>query len=69
MPSEKKHGARVAPSGANSQLWLAPTLRDPLAATISLPGSKSVTNRALVLAALADSPSTLYKPSTLAIAN
>ena len=62
MPSEKKHGTRVARSGANSQLWLAPTLRHPLAATISLPGSKSVTNRALVLAALADSPSTLYKP-------
>ena len=62
MPTQKNHGARVVPSALNSQLWLAPTLRDPLAATISLPGSKSVTNRALVLAALADSSSTLYKP-------
>ena len=43
-------------------LWSAPYANAPLAATISLPGSKSVTNRALVLAALAESPSTLYKP-------
>lgn len=56
-----------SPSGAlaaspETPLWSAPYANAPLAATISLPGSKSVTNRALVLAALADSPSTLYKP-------
>ena len=33
-----------------------------LDATIALPGSKSLTNRALVLAALADGPSTLVRP-------
>ena len=62
MPSGKKDESRVAPTGAAPSLWSAPTLHNPLAATLSLPGSKSVTNRALVLAALADSPSTLYKP-------
>ncbi len=42
--------------------WLAPTAGGPLAATVSLPGSKSLTNRELVLAALADGPSTLHAP-------
>ncbi|RVX44477.1 3-phosphoshikimate 1-carboxyvinyltransferase [Nonomuraea polychroma] len=36
--------------------WPAPTATAPVTATVSLPGSKSVTNRALVLAALADGP-------------
>jgi 3-phosphoshikimate 1-carboxyvinyltransferase len=36
--------------------WPAPTATTPVTATVSLPGSKSVTNRALVLAALADGP-------------
>ncbi|MFC4012346.1 3-phosphoshikimate 1-carboxyvinyltransferase [Nonomuraea purpurea] len=36
--------------------WPAPTATGPVSATVSLPGSKSVTNRALVLAALADGP-------------
>ncbi|HEY0870504.1 MAG TPA: hypothetical protein VGD55_08900, partial [Acidothermaceae bacterium] len=37
-------------------LWPAPTASKPVDATIALPGSKSITNRALPLAALADSP-------------
>ncbi|MET7336248.1 3-phosphoshikimate 1-carboxyvinyltransferase [Nonomuraea sp. NPDC005650] len=36
--------------------WPAPTATAPVTATVPLPGSKSVTNRALVLAALADGP-------------
>ncbi|MEV4577855.1 3-phosphoshikimate 1-carboxyvinyltransferase [Nonomuraea jabiensis] len=36
--------------------WPAPTATSPVTATVPLPGSKSVTNRALVLAALADGP-------------
>lgn len=36
--------------------WPAPTTAAPVAATVRLPGSKSVTNRALLLAALADGP-------------
>lgn len=42
--------------------WRAPTASAPLAAELSLPGSKSLTNRELVLSALADSPSTLRAP-------
>src|SRR5699024_12737751 len=39
--------------------WPAPTARGPVTARVPLPGSKSITNRALVLAALADGPSTI----------
>ncbi|UOE44548.1 3-phosphoshikimate 1-carboxyvinyltransferase [Agromyces larvae] len=42
--------------------WLAPTAIRPLDAALTLPGSKSLTNRELVLAALADGPSTLRAP-------
>jgi len=42
--------------------WSAPTTRAPLDATVSVPGSKSITNRALVLAALAESPTVLRRP-------
>ena len=42
--------------------WAAPRPRSPLAATVVLPGSKSLTNRALVLAALADGRSTVRRP-------
>ena len=41
------------------QPWTAPTATDPVAATLRLPGSKSMTARALVLGALAGGPSTL----------
>ncbi len=39
--------------------WAAPTAPGPVLATVAVPGSKSATNRALVLAALADGPSTV----------
>ncbi len=39
--------------------WPAPTAAGPISATVAVPGSKSATNRALVLAALADGPSTV----------
>ncbi|MFC5728227.1 MULTISPECIES: 3-phosphoshikimate 1-carboxyvinyltransferase [Nocardioides] len=41
--------------------WPAPTAADPIEATVTLPGSKSLTNRALVLAALADRPSVVRR--------
>jgi 3-phosphoshikimate 1-carboxyvinyltransferase len=52
--------------------WQAPSARGPVRARLRLPGSKSITNRALVLAALSDSPSTVRGPlkardTTLAI--
>lgn len=40
-------------------LWSAPVASDPIHATVELPGSKSITNRALILAALADGVSTV----------
>ena len=42
--------------------WRAPLATGPFAATISLPGSKSLTNRELILAALANGPSLLRAP-------
>ena len=42
--------------------WNAPSSSKELNATITIPGSKSVMNRALILAALADSPSRLIRP-------
>ena len=41
--------------------WPAPRATSPVEATVSLPGSKSLTNRALVLAALADGPSVVRR--------
>lgn len=40
-----------------SGVWKAPKAEGPVRAVVSVPGSKSMMNRALVLAALADSPS------------
>jgi 3-phosphoshikimate 1-carboxyvinyltransferase len=41
--------------------WPAPRATGPVDAVVSLPGSKSLTNRALVLAALADGPSVVRR--------
>src|SRR5215469_11207512 len=43
--------------GMDSGRWRAPAAHGPVRATLRLPGSKSITNRALILAALSDSPS------------
>ena len=42
--------------------WPAPTVSGGLDATVPLPGSKSLTNRYLVVAALATGPSLLHRP-------
>jgi 3-phosphoshikimate 1-carboxyvinyltransferase len=42
--------------------WTAPTAGGPVEATVRLPGSKSMTARALVLAALSEGSSTLRAP-------
>jgi 3-phosphoshikimate 1-carboxyvinyltransferase len=42
--------------------WTTPAASSAVAATIRLPGSKSMTNRALILAALADTPTTIVGP-------
>jgi 3-phosphoshikimate 1-carboxyvinyltransferase len=42
--------------------WVAPRAQRPVRARVELPGSKSLTNRILVIAALADGPSRLVAP-------
>ncbi len=42
--------------------WLAPTAQRAISARLELPGSKSITNRALILAALAQSPTRIGRP-------
>src|SRR6478672_8129753 len=46
----------------SADLWPAPRATAPLSAVVELPGSKSVTNRALVLAALAEGRSVVRRP-------
>lgn len=45
-----------------TKTWAAPTAAGPIDGRVEVPGSKSVTNRALVLAALAAEPTTLSRP-------
>lgn len=56
----RNHGAvsMVEQVGA----WAAPVASGPVRATVRVDGSKSLTNRALLLAALADGPSTIHRP-------
>ncbi|MFJ5860490.1 3-phosphoshikimate 1-carboxyvinyltransferase [Pseudarthrobacter sp. NPDC092439] len=56
--------APAAPAGTGAPLphWPAPFASRPVNATLTVPGSKSLTNRYLVLAALADGPSRLRAP-------
>ncbi|MGF0117686.1 3-phosphoshikimate 1-carboxyvinyltransferase [Promicromonospora sp. Marseille-Q5078] len=56
------HVAPPAPhagDGTGTDGWAAPVATGPLDATVEVPGSKSLTNRLLVLAALADGEGTL----------
>jgi len=52
----------MAPNPADTALWPAPQASGAVDATVHVPGSKSVTNRALVLAALASEPGWLRRP-------
>jgi 3-phosphoshikimate 1-carboxyvinyltransferase len=54
---DREPGADDAPG-----VWVAPTASGPLDARLTLPGSKSLTNRELVLSALAEQPSVLRRP-------
>ncbi len=44
----------------STELWAAPTATRPVYATVPVPGSKSASNRALILAAIADDESTIH---------
>src|SRR5215467_11261543 len=49
-------------NGPQAGRWAAPAATGPVRARLAIPGSKSMTNRALVLAALADGPGTIAGP-------
>ena len=58
-------GVAVTPTGQNepvNPVWTTPHRSAPVDAVVTLPGSKSITARALILAALADGPSRLVRP-------
>ncbi|MGI8434350.1 MAG: 3-phosphoshikimate 1-carboxyvinyltransferase [Nocardioidaceae bacterium] len=52
----------MPPADTQADLWPAPFAGRPVRARLSVPGSKSLTNRALLLAALATGSSTLRRP-------
>jgi 3-phosphoshikimate 1-carboxyvinyltransferase len=54
-------GIETSP-GDHAALWPAPTADGAVDATVTVPGSKSVTNRGLILAALAAEPGWLRRP-------
>lgn len=57
------HGySPLSPTAAPRGEWAAPVADTAVDATVTVPGSKSLTNRELVLAALADGPGVLHAP-------
>ncbi|MBG6216653.1 3-phosphoshikimate 1-carboxyvinyltransferase [Arthrobacter sp. CAN_A6] len=55
-------GSASKTAGTTRDLWPAPHAVAPVNARLEVPGSKSLTNRYLILAALADGPSVLRSP-------
>ncbi len=60
--STRDEFGNLLPTEQGEAVWAAPLANGPLAARLMLPGSKSLTNRELVLSALADGPSLLCRP-------
>ncbi len=50
------------PDDNHDRLWPSPAATGPVSARVRLPASKSITNRALVLAALSDGPAAIANP-------
>ena len=53
---------RMHSDNNQDRTWPSPTADGPVSARVQLPASKSITNRALVLAALSDSPAVIANP-------
>ena len=53
---------RMHPDNNQGRTWPSPTADGPVSARVRLPASKSITNRALVLAALSDGPAVIANP-------
>jgi 3-phosphoshikimate 1-carboxyvinyltransferase len=62
LPDERRPNHRGRGGPPATQPWAAPRASDPVRATIALPGSKSITARALILAGLSVGSSTLRHP-------
>jgi len=64
-PPRGKHSTLMAMHAASDdrdRAWAAPAATGPVSAVVRLPASKSITNRALVLAALSDGPAWIAGP-------
>ncbi|MDL9980381.1 3-phosphoshikimate 1-carboxyvinyltransferase [Microbacterium sp. ASV49] len=61
-PDRTETHASAAGGAVAPETWAAPVAAGQLRATVTVPGSKSLTNRELVLAAIADAPSRLTAP-------
>lgn len=62
MHSDRTGCATIGHVDSVNGIWPAPVATGPVRATVPVDGSKSMTNRALLLAALADGPSTVHHP-------
>jgi 3-phosphoshikimate 1-carboxyvinyltransferase len=62
MAYARSMDGRQQEAGAPPGQWQPPAAAGPVRGQLSLPGSKSMTNRALVLAALADGPAVIAGP-------
>ena len=60
--AEPGTGPGTAPGRGPDGSWHAPAAAGPVRALVTVPGSKSMTNRALVLAALAEAPTLITDP-------
>jgi 3-phosphoshikimate 1-carboxyvinyltransferase len=60
-PEFDPYGSNDLPSEESAH-WKAPVATTPVTGQLQIPGSKSLTNRELVLAALAEGPSTIHRP-------
>jgi 3-phosphoshikimate 1-carboxyvinyltransferase len=56
-----RHAAATSTQPASTD-WVAPAASSAMNAAVDLPGSKSITNRALILAALGDGATTVIRP-------
>lgn len=61
-PADSGPLASTAPLAGNGPDWRVPSAQEPVRAFVRIPGSKSITNRALVLAALASTPTRITGP-------
>jgi 3-phosphoshikimate 1-carboxyvinyltransferase len=60
-PEFDPYGSNDVPDDTSAH-WKAPTATTPVTGVLQIPGSKSLTNRELVLAALAEGPSIIRRP-------